>query len=121
MIAIGVGLFLGTGERLSAAGPALIDAARHELRRRAPRRVLPRLDPRAVDFRLPGAPVTTWICTVSLVAVALYVMPDFSSANWYYNLVAGVLMLVGTNVGYEIGRRRLARNGLPDLGEGADD
>ena len=48
-------------------------------------------------------------------------MPDFSSANWYYTLVAGVLMLVGTNVGYEIGRRRLARNGLPDLGEGADD
>lgn len=85
------------------------------------RRAVARGDAHAVDFRLPGAPVTTWICTVSLVAVALYVMPDFSSANWYYTLVAGVLMLVGTNVGYEIGRRRLARNGLPDLGEGADD
>jgi len=95
--AIGVGLFLGY------------------------RRAVARGDAHVVDFRLPGAPVTTWICIVSLVAVALYVMLDFSSANWYYNLVAGVLMLVGTNVGYEISRQRLARNGLPDLGEGADD
>ena len=85
------------------------------------RRAVARGDAHAVDFRLPGAPATTWICIVFLVAVALYVMLDFSSANWYYSLIAGALMLVGTNVGYEISRRRLARNGLPDLGEGADD
>lgn len=45
------------------------------------RRAVARGDAHAVDFRLPGAPVTTWICIVSLVAVALCVMLDFSSAN----------------------------------------
>lgn len=84
------------------------------------RRAVARGEAHPVDFRLPGAPVTTWACIVFLIAVALYVMFDATTSTWYYSLMAGVLMLVGTNVGYEISRRRLMRNGLPDLGEGAD-
>jgi len=79
------------------------------------RRAVARGDAHAVGFRMPGAPVTNWVCLAFLVAVALYMMFDVRNPTWYYSLIAGVLILVGTNVGYELSRRRVARHGLPDL------
>ena len=79
------------------------------------RRAVARGDAHAVDFRMPGAPVTNWVCLVFLVAVAGYMMFDVRNPHWYYSLIAGVLILVGTNVGYEISRRRVDKHGLPHL------
>lgn len=69
----------------------------------------------AVGFRMPGAPVTNWICLVFLVAVALYMMFDLRNPTWYYSLIAGAVILLGTTVGYEVTSRRVARDGLPAL------
>ncbi|GGC77996.1 L-asparagine permease [Tersicoccus solisilvae] len=69
----------------------------------------------AVHFRLPGAPVTTWVALAFLVGVALYVMFDQANPHWYYSLIAGVVILVATNVGYELSRRHVQRHGLPEL------
>lgn len=68
-----------------------------------------------VHFKMPGAPVTNYVCLVFLTVLSLYIMFDFSNPRWYYSLLAGVLILVATNIGYEISRRHVRRNGLPDL------
>ncbi|MBD2763741.1 amino acid permease [Kocuria sp. cx-455] len=79
------------------------------------RRAVARGDAHAVGFRMPGAPITNWVCLVFLVAVAGYMMFDVRNPHWYYSLIAGVLILVGTNIGYEISRRRVDKHGLPHL------
>lgn len=79
------------------------------------RRAVARGDAHAVGFRMPGAPVTNWVCLVFLVAVAGYMMLDVRNPHWYYSLIAGVLILVGTNAGYEVSRRRVDKHGLPHL------
>lgn len=68
---------------------------------------------------MPGAPVTNYICLVFLIAVALYIMFDFSNPHWYYSLIAGVVIVVGTTIGYSLSERNVAKNGLPDLGPSA--
>ena len=84
------------------------------------RRAVARGDAHAVDFRMPGAPVTSWVCIAFLAAVALYLMFDVTTSTWLASLVAGVLMLAGANIGYEISRRHVARRGLPDVAAGHD-
>lgn len=83
------------------------------------RRAVARGRAHAVSFRLPGAPVTNAVALVFLLAVALYIMLDQTNPRWYYSLVAGVVILVGTNVGYEISRRHVHRHGLPAVAEAA--
>lgn len=84
------------------------------------RRAVARGEAQPVDFRLPGAPFTTWFCIVFLAGVGLYMMFDVTSSTWYDSLAAGVLMVVGSTIGYEVSRRRVARHGLPDLGGDSD-
>lgn len=80
------------------------------------RRKVARGEAHAVNFRMPGAPVTNYICLVFLIAVALYIMFDFSNPHWYYSLIAGVVIVVGTTIGFSASKRSVAKNGLPDLG-----
>lgn len=63
-----------------------------------------------VDFKMPGAPYTDYLCLAFLLAVALYMMFDFSNPHWYYSLIAGALILGGTTLGYEVSRRRRAQD-----------
>lgn len=66
----------------------------------------------ASSFRMPGSPVTDYVCLVFLVAVALYMMFDMRNPTWWHSLVAGVLIVGATNLGYEVTRRR-ARSARP--------
>lgn len=84
------------------------------------RRAVARGRAHAVDFRLPGAPATNVIALVFLGAVALYIMFDQSNPHWYYSLIAGVVIVVGTNVGYEISKRHVLRHGLPEVAATGD-
>lgn len=68
-----------------------------------------------VHFRMPGAPVTNYVCLTFLVVLSLYIMFDFSNPHWYYSLLAGVLIIVATTVGYEFSKRHVAKKGLPEL------
>ncbi|RLZ04044.1 amino acid permease [Kocuria tytonicola] len=79
-------------------------------RRQVSRGLLP-----GVHFKMPGAPVTNWVCLVFLSVLSLYIMFDLSNPHWYYSLLAGVLILVATNIGYEFSKRHVAKNGLPEL------
>ena len=84
------------------------------------RRQVARGQVHAVDFRMPGAPVTNYLCLAFLVLVALYIMFDFSNPHWYYSALAGVLILVGTNIGYQVSERHVGKHGLPTLGGDAE-
>ena len=68
-----------------------------------------------VHFKMPGAPVTNYVCLTFLVVLSLYIMFDFSNPHWYYSLLAGVLIIVATTVGYEFSKRHVAKKGLPEL------
>ena len=63
----------------------------------------------ASPFRMPGSPWTDYGCLVFLAAVALYLMFDLSNPTWWHSLLAGLVIVVGTNVGFEIARRRSPR------------
>ena len=65
-----------------------------------------------VNFRMPGAPVTNYVCRTFLVVLSRYIMFDFSNPHWYYSLLAGVLIIVATTVGYEFSKRHVAKNCL---------
>ena len=80
------------------------------------RRQVARGQVRGVSFRLPGAPVTNYVCLAFLVLLSLYIMFDMTNPHWYYSLIAGIVILVGTNIGYEISKRHVAKHGLPELG-----
>ena len=43
-------------------------------------------------------------------------MFDLSNPTWYYSLIAGIVILVGTDIGYEISTRHVAKHGLSELG-----
>ena len=74
---------------------------------------------RGVSFKLPDAPVTNYGCLAFLILLSLYMMFDMTNPHWYYSLIvgiAGIVILVGTDIGYEISTRHVAKHGLSELG-----
>ncbi len=71
---------------------------------------------RGVSFNLPDAPVTTYGCLAFLILLSLYMMFGMTNPHWYYSLIAGIVILVGTDIGYEISTRHVAKHGLSELG-----
>jgi L-asparagine permease len=62
----------------------------------------------AVEFRMPGAPVTAWIGILALGAVFLSMVVPGSCATWWMSLAGTGLLLAGITAGYQINRRRRA-------------
>jgi L-asparagine permease len=56
-------------------------------------------------FRMPGAPVTDWICLVALAALALSMMFDVNDPHWYYSPIGAAVLLGVHNLTYEYYRR----------------
>lgn len=68
-----------------------------------------------VAFRMPGAPYTNWACLAVLAALFVTMVFDVSRPHWYYSLVAVAVLVALHATTYELARRRVARNGLPDV------
>ncbi|CAM3006819.1 amino acid permease [Saccharomonospora xinjiangensis] len=64
-------------------------------------------------FRMPGSPYTDWCCLAVLAVIFGSLVLD--SGTSYAGLIATVAMIVVHGATYEIARRRVARNGLPDV------
>lgn len=62
-----------------------------------------------VGFRMPGAPLTSWIGIATLGAVFLSMVLPGTSETWWMSLVGTGVLLGGITVGYEINRRRPSR------------
>ncbi|WP_336714128.1 amino acid permease [Arthrobacter sp. USHLN218] len=60
----------------------------------------------SVDFRMPGAPLTSWIGILALAAVFLSMVLPGSSETWWLSLTGTAILLAAITVGYEINRRR---------------
>lgn len=81
-----------------------IFACQLRLRRQQETGLLPK-----VDFRMPGAPLTSWIGILALGAVFLSIVLPGTTETWWMSL-AGTLVLLGSiTAGYEINRRRPGR------------
>ncbi|GAB4098118.1 amino acid permease [Sinomonas halotolerans] len=62
-----------------------------------------------VGFRMPGAPVTTWIGILALVGVFLSMVVPGTSETWWISLIGTALLLGVITLGYEVTSRRRFR------------
>ena len=60
-----------------------------------------------VDFRMPGAPLTSWIGIATLGVVFLSMVLPGTSETWWMSLAGTAVLLGGITIGYEINRRRV--------------
>jgi L-asparagine permease len=87
-----------------------IFACQLRLRRRQDAGELP-----AVAFRMPGAPLTSWIGIAALGAVFLSMVVPGTSETWWMSLAGTAVLLGCITAGYEINRRRPSRQRVTRL------
>ncbi|WP_427132153.1 amino acid permease [Pseudarthrobacter sp. S9] len=63
----------------------------------------------AVEFRMPGAPYTSWLALAVLAVVFLSMVLPGTSSTWWMSLTGTVLLLGAIAVGYEFSKRRRAK------------
>jgi L-asparagine permease len=64
----------------------------------------------AVEFKMPGAPYTSWLSLGALLVVFLSMVLPGTSSTWWISLVGTVLLLGSITVGYEFSKRRRSRD-----------
>lgn len=60
----------------------------------------------AVEFKMPGAPFTSWLSLAILAVVFLSMVMPGTSSTWWMSLSGTVLLLGSITVGYEFSKRR---------------